>query len=222
MSEKIKFTIKSEWFSWLAIIVVIAVAIWAYPHLPDIVPSHWNAAGEIDDYSSKLTHTLLFPGITLGIYLLFLAIPYLEPRRGHFIKSWSFYQIIRNFLMAFLAVMFITTTWAGISQQPVPIGTIVPIIVGVLFILIGNYLSQVKSNFFMGIRTPWTLSSDEVWRKTHLVGGYSFVIGGLLFLASPIISNPWNAYIPLIAIIIAALIPVVYSYIIYTQERNQN
>jgi len=124
-------------------------------------------------------------------------------------------------MMAFMAVIFATSTWAGLSEQPVSIGTIVPIMVGILFILIGNYLSQIKSNFFMGIRTPWTLSSDEVWRKTHLVGGYSFVIGGLLFLASPLIANPWNAYIPLIAILIAALFPIVYSYIIYTQEKNQ-
>jgi len=220
MDKKIKFTIKSEWFSWLAIIIVFAVAIWAYPQLPDIVPSHWNAAGEIDDYSSRLTHVLLFPGMTIGLYLLFIAIPYLEPRRGHFIKSWSFYQMIKNFMMAFFVIMFIATTWAGLAQQPVSIGTIVPIMIGILFIFIGNYLSQIKSNFFMGIRTPWTLSSDEVWRKTHLVGGYSFVLSGLLFLASPWISVPFNVYIPFVAIMLAALVPVIYSYILYTQEKK--
>ena len=130
--------------------------------------------------------------------------------------------MIRNFMMAFMAVIFGVSTYAGLSESPVSMGIIVPIMVGILFISIGNYLSQVKSNFFMGIRTPWTLSSDEVWRKTHLVGGYSFVISGLLFLASSFITDPWNAYIPIIAIIIAALIPIVYSYIIYTQEKNKS
>jgi len=220
MKKKIKFTMKSEWFSWLMILVVIIVAIWAYPQLPEIVPSHWNAAGEIDNYSSKLTHVLLFPGIIIGLYLLFIVIPYIEPRRGHFIKSLGFYQIIRNSMMAFMAIMFGISTYAGLSEQPISINTVVPIMIGILFISIGNYLSQIKSNFFMGIRTPWTLSSDEVWRKTHSVGGYSFVIGGLLFLASPFISTPWNAYVPIIGILIATLIPVIYSYIIYTQEKN--
>ncbi len=185
MDKKIKFTLKSEWISWLVMILVIAIAVWAYPQLPEIVPSHWGIDGKVDGYSSRLTHTLLFPGITIGLYLLFLALPYIEPRREHFIKSWPFYQMIRNLMMVFMGFMFGITTWAGISEQPVQIGTIVPAMVGVLFIFIGNYLSQVKSNFFMGIRTPWTLSSDEVWRKTHIVGGYSFVISGLLFLASP-------------------------------------
>ena len=72
----------------------------------------------------------------------------------------------------------------------------------------------------MGIRTPWTLSSDEVWRKTHLVGGYSFVIGGLLFLISPFMPIPFNGYIPLVAVIIAALVPVIYSYIAFVQEKK--
>lgn len=220
MDKKIKFTFKSEWVSWLTIVFVIIIAIWAYPRLPEMVPSHWNIAGEVDNYSSRLTHILLFPGITIGMYLLFLLIPYIEPRRMHFIKSWSFYQMIRNLMVVFMGLMFVITTWAGISKQPVQIGTIIPIMVGILFIFIGNYLSQIKSNFFMGIRTPWTLSSDEVWRKTHLVGGYSFVIGGLLFMASPLIPVPFNGYVPFIAIIIAALVPIIYSYIAFTKEKN--
>ena len=220
MNKKIKFTFKSEWFSWLIILFVITIAIWAYPQLPEMVPSYWNIAGEVDNYSSRLTHTLLFPGMTIGMYLLFIAIPYMEPRLGHFVKSMSFYQMIRNLMIVFMGIMFAITTWAGISEQPIQIGTIVPVMVGILFILIGNYLSQIKSNFFMGIRTPWTLSSDEVWRKTHLVGGYSFVIGGLLFLASPFIPVPFNGYIPFVGVFIAALVPIVYSYIAFTQENN--
>jgi len=220
MDKKIKFTLKSEWFSWLMIILVIALAIWSYPNLPEIVPSHWNAAGQVDDYSSRLTHVLLFPGVIVGMYLLFIALPYIEPRRGHFVKSWGFYSIIKNFMMAFMSAIFGIATYAGLYDQSLSMELVIPVLVGILFILIGNYLSQVKSNFFMGIRTPWTLSSDEVWRKTHSVGGYSFVIGGLLFLVSPFIPTPWNAYIPLAAIIIAALVPVIYSYIIYNQEKT--
>lgn len=217
---KPKFTFKSEWFSILALIAVIIIAIWAYPQLPDIVPSHWNAAGEVDNYSSRLQHVLLFPGIMLGMYLLFLALPYLEPRRGHFIKSWGFYSLIKNFLMGFFLLMFGVTTWAGLGQSPIPIGTIVPLAVGVLLIMIGNYMPQIKSNFFMGIRTPWTLSSDKVWEKTHLLGGYTFAIGGLLFVGGVFLAAPLNFYIPMAGVLVAALIPVVMSYIWFLQEKR--
>lgn len=162
----------------------------------------------------------MFPGIMLGMYLLFLALPYLEPRRLHFIKSWGFYLLIKNFMMGFFLLMFGTTTWAGLSAQPVAISTIVPLAVGILFIMIGNYMPQIKSNFFMGIRTPWTLSSDRVWQKTHLLGGYAFTFGGVLFIIGQFLSAPYNAYIPLIGVGIAVAIPVVMSYVWFLQEKK--
>ncbi len=218
--KKIQFTFKSEWFSILTLVAVIAIAIWAYPLLGDTVPSHWNIAGEVDGWTSRLGHVLMFPGIMLGVYLLFLALPYLEPRRGHFIKSWGFYSLIRNFLMGFFLLMFAVATWAGISAEPVPTGVIVPLAVGVLFIMIGNYLPQVKSNFFMGIRTPWTLSSDKVWQKTHLWGGYAFTFGGVLFIIGQFLPIPYNAYIPLIGVGVAVLIPIIMSYVWFLQEKR--
>ncbi len=218
--NKIRFTLKSEWFSILTLVAVIAIAIWAYPLLPNTVPSHWNIAGEVDDYTTRLGHVLMFPGIMLGVYLLFLALPYLEPRRGHFIKSWGFYSLIKNFLMGFFLLMFTIATWAGISAQPVPTGTIVPLAVGVLFILLGNYMPQIKSNFFMGIRTPWTLSSETNWQKTHLLGGYTFAIGGLLFIIGPFLPVPWNFYLPIVGISIAGVLPILMSFIWFKQEKR--
>jgi len=219
-SQKPKFTLKSEWFSWLAIVVIVGLAIWSYPLLPDLVPSHWNVAGEIDDYQSRLFHVLMFPGMTVGLYLLFLALPFLEPRRLHFIKSWGFYSIIKNFMMAFFLLIFGITTWATLSEGPIPIGTIVSLAIGLLFIVIGNYMPQIKSNFLMGIRTPWTLSSDTVWQKTHLLGGYTFVIGGVIFMAGTLFTSPWNTYVPLISIIVAGLTPIIYSYILFVQKKR--
>lgn len=218
--KKIKFTFKSEWFSILTLIAVIAIAIWAYPLLSDKVPSHWNFAGQIDGYTTRLGHVLLFPGIMLGVYLLFLALPYLEPRRGHFIKSWGFYSLIKNFLMGFFLLMFAVATWAGIGAKPVPVGTIISLAIGILFIMIGNYMPQIKSNFFMGIRTPWTLSSEKVWTKTHLLGGYTFVIGGLLFIIGLFLPVPLNFYFPIVGVCIAGLIPVIMSFIWFKQEKK--
>ncbi|AKM84634.1 MAG: hypothetical protein VE98_C0001G0177 [candidate division Kazan bacterium GW2011_GWA1_50_15] len=220
MTQKIKFTVKSEWFSVLMIAAVIAGGLWAYPLLPDRVPSHWGITGQVDGWTSRLGHVIGVPGMMLALYLLFLALPYIEPRRNHFIQSWGFYTLIRNFMMAFFAVLFAITTYSGVTGVPVAIGVIVPVIVGVLFILIGNYLGQVRSNFFMGIRTPWTLSSEDNWHKTHRLGSYMFVLGGVLFLSAPFLPVPWNFYLPMTGIVLATVIPILMSYIWFAKSRR--
>jgi len=215
-----KFSFRPEWFSWLTIIAVVVIAIWAYPRLPEMVPSHWNAAGQVDDYSTRLTHSLLFPGMMIGMYLLFLALPYLEPRRGHFIKSWGFYAIIRNAMMAFFLLMFSVATWAGLAGEAVPMGTIIPLAIGLLFIIIGNYMPQIKSNFFMGIRNPWTLSSDIVWEKTHTLGGYVFILGGLAFFATPFLPDPINFYLPMAVLLVGVSAIMIYSYLLFRGQKS--
>jgi uncharacterized membrane protein len=215
-----KLTFKTEWFSIFIITMVVVVAIWAYPQLPELVPSHWGITGEVDGWSTPIQHSLITPAILVGIYLLFLALPYIEPRRINFIKSWGFYSIIKNFLMAFLGMLFFVSTWAALSSSPVPMGTIVPITVGLLFILLGNYMPQIKSNFLMGIRTPWTLSSDENWKKTHRLGAYTFTIGGILFFLTPFLPVPMNFYIPIIGVAIAVFVPLVMSFIWFRQEKG--
>lgn len=218
-SNYFKFNVRNGWFSWLTIAIAAVVGWWSYPKLPELVPSHWGITGEIDGWTSPLGHALGVPAMMLGLYILFLLIPILEPRREHFHKSLGFYQMIRNVMMVFLLFMFLLTTWVAITGQPLKIGVIVPMAVGALFILIGNYLHQIKSNFFMGIRTPWTLSSDTNWKKTHHLGGYMFVIGGLLFFTAPLWPTPLNFYIPMVGITLASIVPIVYSYLLFKQEQ---
>lgn len=217
-----KFNIKSEWIFILIILVTWIGTYMTYPQLPDQIPTHWNIYGEIDQWSSKLRAAILLPGIITGIYLLFLAIPYIEPRRKHFLKSMGFYQMIKYAMVLFLTAIYILSIWASFNND-LSVGVFVPVGVGILFILIGNYLSQVKSNFLMGIRTPWTLSSEESWRKTHRLGGITFTIAGLMFAAIPFlyISNPWNFIIPITAIILAAIVPIAYSYIFFLKDKNK-
>ncbi len=218
--QKIKFTFKTEWLSILLILMVIAAAIWVYPLLPAKVPSHWGISGQIDGWTTPLGHVLMFPGMMLGMYLLFLLLPHIEPRRQHFIESWGFYQMIRNFMMVFFAFMYGLTTYAAITSNPIAIDKIIPISVGVLFLFIGNYLTQVKSNFFMGIRTPWTLDNETNWQKTHRLGAYTFAIGGVLFLLSPLMPTPLNFYIPMIGVSVAGGLPILMSFIWFKQGNK--
>lgn len=218
--QKIKFTFKTEWLSVLLIIAVIITAIYVYPLLPEKVPSHWGISGQVDGWTSPLGHVFMFPGMMIGMYLMFLILPHIEPRRQHFIESWGFYQMIRNFMMTFFAFMYGLTTYAAITTNSVDVGKIVPMSVGVLFLFMGNYLTQIKSNFFMGIRTPWALDSEENWRKTHRLGAYTFAIGGVLFLLSPFIPIPFNFYIPMAGVAIAGGLPILMSYIWFKQGNK--
>ncbi|MBN2585149.1 SdpI family protein [Patescibacteria group bacterium] len=218
--RKIQFTFKTEWLSVLLIIAVIIAAIWVYPLLPAKVPSHWGINGQVDGWTSPVGHVLMFPGMMVGMYLLFLALPHIEPRRQHFIESWGFYQMIRNFMMVFLAAMYGLTSYAGITNNPIAVDKIVPIAVGVLFLFIGNYLTQVKSNFFMGIRTPWALSSEENWKKTHRLGAYTFALGGVLFLTTPWLPVPFNFYVPMVGVFGAAFLPILMSFVWFRQGNK--
>jgi len=96
-----------------------------------------------------------------------------------------------------------------------PINVVVPIMVGLLFIFIGNYLGKIKQNWFIGIRTPWTLANEEVWNKTHRVGGWAFIIAGVLFLITPLVANRWSIIAILILVGITIISVIVYSYILF-------
>jgi len=218
--QKIRFTFKTEWLSLLLIVAVIIAAIWVYPLLPARVPSHWGISGQVDGWTTPLEHMLMFPGMMVGMYLLFLLLPHIEPRRQHFIESWGFYQMIRNFMMVFFAFMYGLTTYAAVTNNPVAIDKIIPVTVGVLFLFIGNYLTQVKSNFFMGIRTPWTLDNETNWQKTHRLGAYTFAIGGVLFLLSPFLPTPINFYLPMVGVTIAGFLPILMSFIWFKQGNK--
>jgi len=218
--RKLQFNFKTEWFSWLMILSTVAIAIYAYPLLPDRVPSHWNLAGQIDGWTSRNGHVFGIGGLIVGMYILFLVLPHFEPRKEHFVRSLGFYQMIRNVMMAFFALIFGLTSYIAVTGNMLQVDKIIPVAVGVLFILIGNYLPQIKSNFFMGIRTPWALDNEENWRKTHHLGAYTFVLGGLLFIASPFIPTPFNFYLPLAGILFASFFPMLMSYIWFKQGNK--
>lgn len=207
-------TPKTEWFPFLVVIGVWIAALVLYQYLPDMVPTHWNVAGEIDQYSPKLFATLMFPSIATGMYLLFLLIPWLEPRRLNLEKFANIYHLFKDLLVVFMAYMFAITSWATLNPQ-VKISTTIPLAIGALFIILGKYLPQVKSNWFIGIRTPWTLSSDRVWKKTHQVGGWIFGIMGIVMIASTFWPAPWNFSISMAVILLGALFVVLYSLFLY-------
>lgn len=214
-----KHTLKSEIIPLLLIIFSIALGIYFYSIFPDKVPMHWNIAGQVDRYGSKIEGVLIGPITLLFIYLLFLIIPIIDPNKNRYHEFTKAYYAIRMGIMLAIFAIFLIASLNGLGYD-INIGIWVPIIIGVLFIVMGSFLNHIKPNWFMGIRTPWTLSSEEVWEKTHCFGGKMFMMLGLLFLLTPLwpaSSLFWTLIAPAI---IAGIAPIIYSYIIFKKLKK--
>jgi len=210
---------RSRWFGLVIAALAVAVSLWAYPQLPPTVATHWNVRGEADGFSSRLVAVSIMPLVILVMTGLFNVLPRLDPRRANYSKFIGTYWLIANAVILFILIGHGMIVATGLGY-PVKIGRTMPIGVGLLFIVLGNYLTRVEPNWFVGIRTPWTLSSDTVWRKTHRTGGWLMVLGGSVIAACAFF--PPAAFLPLFiaAVLLMAVIPIVQSYVLWKREKH--
>jgi len=216
----VKPTIKTEILPILLVVLAIIASFYFYANFPEQVPIHWNVAGEVDNYGSKAIGAFLFPGIILGMYLLFLILPFIDPKKDRYKEFSKVYHIFKNIIILFMIAIYFISSSNSLGYS-ISIELWIPILVGLLFIIMGSYMPKIKPNWFIGIRTPWTLSSEEVWNKTHRFGGKIFVVGGLLMAPMGFLPVTWR--LPLFFIIIALIIlgTVVYSYLAYLQDKKK-
>lgn len=203
----------------IIILISFGIAIYYYPQMPEKMASHWNAKGEIDGYMGKFWGLYLMPGITALMYLMFLIIPKIDPLKKNIEKFRVYFDWFILLMVAFLLYIYILTIAANLEYAFNMTTMILPAI-GVLFIYIGFLVQHAKRNWFIGIRTPWTLSNDVVWQKTHKLGGKLFKIAGILVLLS-IIFESVALWIILGAALIAGLYPVIYSYFEYEKLKRR-
>jgi uncharacterized membrane protein len=195
------------------ILVYFILAVVFYPRMPEVMASHWNASGQADGTISRFWGMFLFPFISLGITALLLAVPNIDPLKANIQKFKRYYYgFIAGFLIYFLYVYILTLGW-NLGWRFNFSLAIIPVI-GLFTVLMGVLISKAKRNFFIGIRTPWTLSSDEVWDRTHNLGGKLFKIAGTFIILLSFIPDI-AIYVLLILIVGIVLWLVVYSYLVY-------
>lgn len=194
------------------IAIVVAMAAYLYPSLPEQIPTHWNAEGEVDDYTAKPWGVWLLPLAVIFTFGLMKIIPAISPRGFRTEQFGSVLNIFTVSLTAFMAGVAMLVLLKA-SGRNVHINEMIFGGLGLLFIVMGNYLGKVRKNFFLGIRTPWTLASDEVWSRTHRLGGRVFVLIGAFMLMGTVVQIPTQWLLGVI--IAAALTPVIYSFLIY-------
>ncbi|HKA37039.1 MAG TPA: SdpI family protein [Thermoanaerobaculia bacterium] len=199
----------------LSLILVVAAFLLSavlYSRLPERLPTHWNARGEIDGYMSKPIGAFFGPGLMAFVFLIFLALPSISPKGFRFEGFRAVWGVLQA---AILGVLFFMHTLALLAAmgKPVDMRRGAAAAVGLLLVVLGNFLGKVTRNFFVGIRTPWTLASEEVWFKTHRLGGKLFVLAGLAtFVLGLAGARPIAIGVVIGA---AALISVVASYVFY-------
>ena len=207
----------------LIIIVLIPFVYLAYVwnSLPEKVPLHWNIEGEIDRYGEKSELILIPVLLPLLIYVLFTIIPRIDPKRK--IKNMgNKYTILKSIMTIFMSALAMIIIYAALNETLYNPNYIV-LLIGILFALLGNYFKTLRANYFIGIKTPWTLENETVWKETHKLAGKLWFAGGLLIvLTSILLDKKTNFTLFAVITVFITVIPVVYSYIKYQSISQTN
>jgi len=205
----------SRWLTLVFLISFYVIAFIFYPQMPARMASHWDATGAVDGYTSRFLGLFLIPFIATAVTALFLAIPVIDPLKANIAKFRLYFDwFIVLFLLFFEYLYILTILWNknvafDFTQALLPA-------MGVLFIYIGIMIRNAKRNYMIGIRTPWTLANDEVWNRTHSLGGKLFIVAGVLSALGAI----WPKYalvFVLVPLLTVTLVTVIYSYVIYKE-----
>jgi len=215
-----KISWKSESIMWVLLAGMFALAAMTWSWAPERIPVHWNLHGQVDRHGGRFEGLFAIPLAALGIYVLMLLVPRIDPGRANYPGFRGAFTTLRLALVVFLAALYgVMHLWLrGIEVR---VGTVVPWLVGAVFVVVGNLLGKVRPNWFVGIRTPWTLSSKESWARTHRVGGWVFVVEGLAFMAAGLIQAAWAFYAACSLLLVGVLGLVVYSYLVWRGDPDK-
>ena len=195
-----------------------AATAFIYNKLPEQIPIHWNIKGEIDNYGGR--GFIIFTALLPVIMLIFMKVlPKIDPRRENYKKHEKAY----SFIVYSIALLMIAIHWFSITAamgREVEIARLMPLVMGIVFIVIGNFMTQLRHNYFVGIRTPWTLANETVWKKTHRVGGALFVISGILTIIASFINSSVAFYTLMGTILGSTLAVLVYSYLVFAKIKR--
>jgi uncharacterized membrane protein len=201
----------------LFLLILLGAFWWLYPRIPALVPAHWNIHGQVDRYASPINAIAPLFVAMVVLALLTVVLPAISPR-GFEIKP--FVAVFVFLMLATQAFVLILALGILLNAAGHPAGArVIPALpLGVLLMILGNYMGKLRKNFFIGIRTPWTLASDEVWARTHRVAGMLFVPAGVIVVVASLVNAPLMFSVGVM--LAAAFIALVYSYVIYRRVER--
>jgi uncharacterized membrane protein len=210
-----------KWFAPLCLVAAFVASAIVWSRLPERVPIHWDAHGNVDRYGSRFAGAFMLPAAILGMWVLLRALPRIDPRRANYAKFADTYDLLVNSLVALFLVMHLALL-ANALGWAISMERVAPVLIGLEFIILGNALPRARPNWWFGIRTPWTLSNDRVWTRTHRVGGYLLAAAGaVLLLVGAFVPTPFAFALGIGIIAAASLGSIIYSYFAWKQETSK-
>lgn len=212
------FKKKINIYSLIITIAAFGLTICFYNKLPEQIPIHWNWAGEVDNYANKSLGAFFAPIAMVLIWMGMLILPKIDPKKENYNKFQSSYEIVIGVIVTFLFGLQMALILISLGYN-ISMNKIIMLMMGIMFMIIGNYLPKAKSNFFYGIKTPWTLSSEVSWRKTHRLGGKLFVLSGIVtIISTAILQGKYQTILMTTTLMAIVIILIVASYF-YSKEK---
>lgn len=205
---------------WLILVGMFLLAAVTWSSAPDQIPMHWNVQGEVDRYGGRFEGLVAIPLLTLAIYLGMLFLPRFDPGRANYPRFLGAYSVIRVAIVVFLALIYgVIHMW--IRGHQIAVDTVVPVLVGGFFIVIGNIMGKIRPNWFIGVRTPWTLSSKTAWTKSNRLAGWLLILSGLMLIAVGILHPDWGVILIVGVLIAIVFVVTLYSYLIWRRDPEK-
>lgn len=204
---------------WILALLPAAVTALLYSSLPAQIPTHWDLNGTVA-YGAKSTVWML-AGLSPLMAVMFLILPKIDPRKKNYEKFKVYYDGFIVALLLFMLMMDGVVLSESLWPGRISVGRVVTIAIGILFVFLGNLMPKVKNNFFMGIRTPWTLSNPDVWNRANRLGGRLFFWFGLVIaLSALLLSEKTTFFVMMAGVVVVSCVPIIMSYVWYRRKQD--
>lgn len=204
---------------WAVALLPLLITIFVFNSLPAEIPMHWNVHGEIDAWYPKFPWAFMAPVLGIIITIMATLLPRIDPKKENYDKFKRQYFIIRLILVAVFALLQMVTIFISLGATFIKVDTIVKLMIGILFIVVGNMMPKFKQNYFVGIKTPWTLNNEAVWAKTHRHGGFVWFAAGFLMSVLAFLPGVGSAVVYFSVILIVSIEPIIFSWFQYRKQR---
>lgn len=206
-----------KWIPLLLVVAAVVVSIFYYPKLPEEMVTHWDASGSPNGYSSRLFGAWLLPLLMSVVWLILRAVPHIDPRRANYEKFSGMYDALVILILGFMLAMHVVVLMAA-TGAPIKMERVAMPIVGAFIATMGLLIPKAHPNWFVGIRTPWTLTSDLSWERTHRIGGPLFVLLGVLMIVTAFIMPEIAVWVLVAAVVGIVIFLFAYSYQVWKND----
>jgi uncharacterized membrane protein len=211
---------RNEALQLIVIVGMFCAAAVLWTRVPQRMAVHWNLAGQPDRFGTNFEGLLLTPLIALGVYVLLLVLPRIDPRGSAYGAFARGYAMVRLATLCLLAAIYAMIVRVALGYN-VDIGLLVPLGVGILFCIIGNFMPKFRQNWFVGVRTPWTLASSASWNKTNRMAGRLFIVTGIALFLLAFVQSAWTLWLVLGMVAVMVLWLPMYSYLIWRNDPER-